>query len=118
MAVRFDKFTIKAQEAVQRAQELAADRGNPQIEALHLLAALVAEQEGIFSAVVEKIGANRQQLDRIVQAELGHLPRSSGGAPPQPASSLMQVFDAAHREADAMKDDFVSVEHLLLALTK
>jgi ATP-dependent Clp protease ATP-binding subunit ClpB len=118
MAVRFDKFTIKAQEAVQRAQELAADRGNPQIEALHLLAALAAEGEGIFSAVVDKIGANRQQLDRIVQAELGHLPRSSGGAPPQPASGLMQVFDAAHREADTMKDDFVSVEHLLLALTK
>jgi ATP-dependent Clp protease ATP-binding subunit ClpB len=118
MAIRFDKFTIKAQEAVQRAQELAADRGNPQIEALHLLAALAGEEEGIFTAVIEKIGANRQQLDRIVQAELGHLPRSSGGSPPQPASSLMQVFDAAHREADTMKDDFVSVEHLLLALTK
>jgi ATP-dependent Clp protease ATP-binding subunit ClpB len=118
MAVRFDKFTIKAQEAVQRAQELAGERGNPQIEALHLLAALVAEGDGIFSAVVDKIGANRQQLDRIVQAELGHLPRSSGGAPPQPASGLMQVFEAAHREADVMKDDFVSVEHLLLALTK
>ncbi|HWB12377.1 MAG TPA: ATP-dependent chaperone ClpB [Pirellulales bacterium] len=118
MAVRFDKFTIKAQEAVQRAQELAADRGNPQIEALHLLAALAGEPEGIFSAVVDKIGANRQQLDRIVQAELGHLPRSSGGSPPQPAGSLTQVFEAAHREADSMKDEFVSVEHLLLALTK
>jgi ATP-dependent Clp protease ATP-binding subunit ClpB len=118
MAVRFDKFTIKAQEAVQRAQELAADRGNPQIEALHLLAALAGESEGIFSAVVDRIGANRQQLDRIVQAELGHLPRSSGGSPPQPAGSLMQVFEAAHREAETMKDEFVSVEHLLLALTK
>ncbi|MGH7135243.1 MAG: ATP-dependent chaperone ClpB [Pirellulales bacterium] len=118
MAIRFDKFTIKAQEAVQRAQELAADGGSPQIEALHLLAALAGEEEGIFGAVIEKIGANRQQLDSIVQAELGHLPRSSGGSPPQPAGSLMQVFDAAHREADTMKDDFVSVEHLLLALTK
>ncbi|HQU43460.1 MAG TPA: Clp protease N-terminal domain-containing protein, partial [Pirellulales bacterium] len=118
MAVRFDKFTIKAQEAVQRAQELAAERGNPQIEALHLLAALAGAGEGIFNAVIEKIGADRQQLDRILQAELGHLPRASGGAPPQPAGSLMQVFEAAHREADTMKDDFVSVEHLLLALTK
>jgi ATP-dependent Clp protease ATP-binding subunit ClpB len=118
MVVRFDKFTIKAQEAVQRAQELAADRGNPQIEPLHLLAALAAEDEGIFSAVIEKIGANRQQLDRILQAELSHLPRASGGAQPQPASGLMQVFEAAHREADTMKDEFVSVEHLLLALTK
>ena len=118
MAVRFDKFTIKAQEAAQRAQELAAGRGNPQVEALHLLDALAGEEEGIFNAVMEKIGANRQQLDRIVEAELGHLPRSSGGSPPQPASSLMQVFEAAHREADTMKDEFVSVEHLLLALTK
>jgi ATP-dependent Clp protease ATP-binding subunit ClpB len=118
MPIRFDKFTIKAQEAVQRAQELAAERGNPQIEALHLLAALAGEAEGIFAAVIAKIGANRQQLDQILQAELGHLPRASGGAQPQPAGSLMQVFDAAHREADTMKDDFVSVEHLLLALTK
>ncbi|HVX13581.1 MAG TPA: ATP-dependent chaperone ClpB [Pirellulales bacterium] len=118
MAIRFDKFTIKAQEAVQRAQELAADRGNPQVEALHLLAALAGEEEGIFHAVIDKIGANGQQLERIVEAELGHLPRTSGGAPPQPAGGLMQVFEAAHREADTMKDDFVSVEHLLLALTK
>ncbi|HET6882387.1 MAG TPA: ATP-dependent chaperone ClpB [Pirellulales bacterium] len=118
MAVRFDKFTIKAQEAVQRAQELAADRRNPQLEAIHLLAALAGDEEGVFNAVIAKIGANRQQLDRIVQAELGHLPSTSSGSQPQPASSLMQVFDAAHREADTMKDDFVSVEHLLLALTK
>lgn len=118
MAFRFEKLTIKAQEAVQKAQELASERGNPQIEALHLLAALLAEGEGIFSAILEKVGANRAQLDKIVEAELGHLPRASGGAPPQPASNLMQVFEAAQREADTMKDDFVSVEHLLLALTK
>ncbi len=118
MAFRFDKLTIKAQEAVQRAQDIAADRGNPQIEPLHLLGALLAESEGIFGAIIEKIGANRAQLDKIVAAELGHLPKTSGGAPPQPAQGLMQVFDAAQREADTMKDDFVSVEHLLLALTK
>ena len=118
MAFRFDKLTIKAQEAVQKAQDLAAERGNPQIEALHLLAALLAESEGIFGAIIDKLGANRAQLEKIVAAELGHLPRASGGAQPQPAPNLMQVFEAAQREADAMKDDFVSVEHLLLALTK
>ncbi len=59
MAVRFDKFTIKAQEALQRAQNLAADHGNPQIEAIHLLAALVAETEGVVRPILDKIGANR-----------------------------------------------------------
>ncbi len=80
MAFRFDKLTIKAQEAVQRAQELAADRGNPQIDPLHLLAALLGEQDGVVRPLLEKIGANRAQLDRIVEAELGHFPKVSGGA--------------------------------------
>jgi len=118
MPFRFDKLTIKAQEAVQRAQELAAQRGNPQVEPLHLLAGLVSESEGIVDAVLEKIGANRAQLARMVDAELAHLPKSSGGAPPQAAGPLMQVLEAASAEADKMKDEFVSVEHLLLALAK
>ena len=118
MPFRFEKLTIKAQEAVQRAQELAASRGNPQIEAIHLLAALLAEQEGIVGTLLEKIGANRGQLQTIVNAELNHLPRASGGAAPQVSPSLAAVFEAAQREADVMKDEFVSVEHLLLALVK
>ena len=118
MPFRPEKLTIKAQEAIQRAQEQATQRGNPQTDPLHLLASLLAESEGICQAVLEKIGANRGQLDQIVESELGHFPKSSGGAPPQPSASLMQVLEGAAREADAMKDDFVSVEHLLLALTK
>jgi ATP-dependent Clp protease ATP-binding subunit ClpB len=118
MAFRFDKLTIKAQEAVQRAQDLAADRGNPQIDALHLLAGLLAEPEGIVGPVLDKIGANRAQLNRTVEAELGHLPKISGGAAPQPAPSLMQVLEGSVKEADAMKDEFVSTEHLLLSLAK
>ena len=118
MAFRFDKLTIKAQEAVQRAQEAAADRGNPQIEPMHLLAGLVAETEGVIRPVLDKIGANRGQLDKIIEAELKQLPTSSGGAPPQPSSALMQVFDAAAKQAELMKDEFVSTEHLLLALAK
>lgn len=78
MAFRFDKFTIKAQEAVQRAQELAADRGNPQIDPLHLLAALLAESEGVVRPIFDKIGVNRQQLDTIVESELGRFPKMSG----------------------------------------
>src|SRR6478672_5406803 len=116
MAFRFDKLTIKAQEAIQRAQELAADAGNPQMEPVHLLSALLDESEGIVRPVLEKIGVNIRQLESIVAAELKHLPRSSGGAPPGIGSQLSKVLDAAQSEADGMKDDFVSTEHLLLAL--
>ncbi|MGD0653770.1 MAG: ATP-dependent chaperone ClpB [Thermoguttaceae bacterium] len=119
MAFRFDKLTLKAQEAVAAAQSLAADKGNPQIDPLHLLAALLAEKDGgIIGPILDKIGVNRAQLDKIVQAELGHFPKTSGGAPPQPGSELNKVLEAAQREAEAMKDEFVSTEHLLLALTK
>jgi len=118
MAFRFDKFTIKAQEAVQRAQELAADRGNPQIDALHLLASLVSESEGIVQPILEKLGVNRQQLERIIQAELGHLPKVAGGAPPQLGDSLGRVLEAAQKQAAVMKDEFVSTEHLLFALAE
>ncbi|MBL9125502.1 MAG: ATP-dependent chaperone ClpB, partial [Planctomycetaceae bacterium] len=92
MAFRFDKFTIKAQEAVQRAQEIAADRGNAQVEALHLLAALVAEEQGVVRPLLDKIGVDRGRLDQIIQSELGHLPRMSGAAAqPQMGESLARV---------------------------
>jgi ATP-dependent Clp protease ATP-binding subunit ClpB len=118
MAFRFDKLTLKAQEAVVRAQELATDRGNAQIDPLHLLAALLTENDGIVGPILERIGANRQQLDSIIQEELEHFVQVSGGAPPQGSRELNQVLEAAQREADGMKDEFVSTEHLLLALAK
>jgi ATP-dependent Clp protease ATP-binding subunit ClpB len=116
MPFRFEKLTIKAQEAVARAQELAAAAGNPQIEPLHLLATLLAEDGGIVRPVLDKLGANVSQLEQIVEAELKHLPKASGGAPPQASPPLAKVLDAAQAEADGMKDEFVSTEHLLLAL--
>jgi ATP-dependent Clp protease ATP-binding subunit ClpB len=118
MPFRFEKFTLKAQEAVQRGQELAADAGNPQIDPLHLLAALLGEADGVVRPILDKIGVNRAQLDRVVQGELGHFPKTSGGGSPQPNQSLIKVFEAAQSEAGTMKDDFVSTEHLLLALAK
>ncbi|MEN6337948.1 MAG: Clp protease N-terminal domain-containing protein, partial [Phycisphaerales bacterium] len=118
MAFRFDKLTLKAQEAVAKAQELATDRGHAQIDPLHLLAALLSESEGIVGPILDRIGVNRGQLDKIVQAELGHFAHVSGGAPPQLSRELNSVLEAAQREADTMKDEFVSTEHLLLALSK
>jgi ATP-dependent Clp protease ATP-binding subunit ClpB len=116
MPFRFEKLTIKAQEAVTRAQEMAAGAGSPQIEAVHLLASLLKEDSGIVRPVLEKLGANVGQLESIVEAELKHLPKASGGAPPGIGTQLSKVLDAAQGEADGMKDEFVSTEHLLLAL--
>lgn len=116
MAFRFDKLTVKAQEAVQQAQELAANAGNPRIEPMHLLAALLAEQEGVVRPLLEKIGANVRQLQQIVTAELGHFPKATGGSPPQASTELGQVLEGSQKEAEGMRDEFVSTEHLLLAL--
>lgn len=119
MAFRFDKFTTKAQEAVQHAIESATNRSNPQVEPLHLLASLLAEEDGVIAPLLEKIGANRKQLDRIVDSELGHLPKITGNPqPPQSSPEFYRVMEGAQAEANTMKDDFVSVEHLLLALAK
>jgi len=118
MAFRFDKLTIKAQEAVQRAGDLAADAGNPQLEPLHLLASLIGEHEGgVVRPLLDRIGANRAQLVQIVAAELGHLPKASGGQHAQPSSELGKVLEAAQSTAETMHDDYVSTEHLLLALS-
>jgi len=118
MPFRFDKFTIKAQEAVQGAVDGAASRGNPQVTPVHLLHALLGEREGIVRPLLEKIGTDRGHLDRIVEAEVAHLPRVSGGAQPQPDQELIKVFEAATTESHQMKDEFVSTDHLLLALAK
>ena len=118
MPFRFDKFTIKAQEAVQNAVELAGSRGNPQVTPVHLLHSLVAEREGIVRPLLEKIGVDRGHLERIIEAELSHLPKVSGGAQPQPDQELIKVFEAATAESAVMKDEFVSTDHLLLGLVK
>ena len=118
MAFRFDKLTIKAQEAVASAQALATDLGNAQIDPLHLLKALLSETDGVIGPLLDRIGAHRTQLEGIVESEIQRFPKVSGGAPPQAGAELGRVLDAAQHEADAMKDEFVSTEHLLLALTK
>jgi ATP-dependent Clp protease ATP-binding subunit ClpB len=118
MAFRFDKLTIKAQEAVQRAHELAADAGNPQLEPIHLLAALLEEQDGVVGPLLDRIGVNQGQLRQIVTAELKHLPKASGGSPPHLSNDANRILEAAQTQAQAMQDEYVSTEHLLLALAK
>jgi ATP-dependent Clp protease ATP-binding subunit ClpB len=118
MAFRIDKLTIKAQEAVQNAQSLAAEQGHSEIDPLHLLAALAGESDGVAKPILEKVGVNVPQLAKMIASELERRPKISGGSQPQPNRQLMSVLEEAQKQSAAMKDEFVSVEHLLLALTK
>ena len=118
MNFRIDKFTIKAQEAVQRGEALAQEKGHPEIDALHLLTALLGESEGIVLPILQKIGVNRTQLDGMIRSEMERYPHVSGDTSPNLGRELAEVLQAAQREADTMKDEFVSTEHLLLALAK
>src|SRR5688572_24907361 len=117
MAFRMDKLTVKSQEAIQAAQSLASEKGHSEIDPLHLLAALLQDGEGIARPVLEKIGVNVSQVAKLVSAELDRKPQISGGSQPQPSRPLMNVLEESAKQSAAMKDEFVSVEHLLLALT-
>jgi ATP-dependent Clp protease ATP-binding subunit ClpB len=120
MAIRWDKFTVKAQEAVQRGSTLASEHGNPELMPVHLLAALLEDREGIVPPVLEKIGIGAQAVLRDAYQEIKRLPKVSGGDAIQPtlSQSVNQVLERAFKEADNFKDEYVSTEHLLLAITQ
>ena len=119
MAIRWDKFTVKAQEAVQRANQLASEHGNPELLPLHLLAALLEDKEGIVPPVLEKIGVGPQALLNEIYAALERLPKVSGASSQAALSQAAnQLLDRAFKEADTFKDEYVSTEHLLLAATE
>ncbi|HUV70295.1 MAG TPA: ATP-dependent chaperone ClpB [Terracidiphilus sp.] len=116
MAIRWEKFTVKSQQAVQQAQERASELGNPELQPVHLLLALLEDREGVIPAVLEKIGVPTERLENDLHAIEEKLPRVAGSAA-QPAASqaLTRVFDQAFKEAANFKDEYVSTEHLLLA---
>jgi len=116
--VHADRFTIKAQEAIQAAQRLADDRRNPQVTPEHLLAVLLEQDAGVVVPVLQKLGAAPQQVRAEVNAALERLPTVSGdGAEATGASGeIVQVFRGAERAARELKDEYVSTEHVLLAL--
>jgi ATP-dependent Clp protease ATP-binding subunit ClpB len=120
MAIRWEKFTVKAQEAVQRANDLASEHGNPELQPLHLLAALLEDKEGIVPPVLEKIGMGPQALLSEVYRAIESLPKVSGSGAAQATMSQAanQLLDRAFKEADNFKDEYVSTEHLLLSITQ
>ena len=114
MTFQFDKLTTKAQEAVAAAQSLA--NSNPEVETLHLLAALLSERDGIVAPLLSKMNVDGEQLAQTVASELSRLPQVTGGTP-RIARELQEVFESAAARAENMQDEYVSTEHLLLALT-
>ncbi len=118
MLIDLNQLTTKAQEAVARAQRLATEAGHPQLELLHLLAALANEQDGVMRPLLDRIGVNQLQLQQMIDAELNHLPKVSGDAVVQPGADFGRLFETARTTAQSMQDEFISTEHLLLALAK
>ena len=116
LIVRFDKFTVKAQEAVVRAQEVAQRRDHSEILPLHLLDALLGEEEGVVMPLLQRIGANLPKITSDVSVALDALPRATGTETGL-ARRSEDVFLTAQMEADRLKVEYVSSEHLLLGLT-
>lgn len=115
--IRPEKMTIKTQEALGAAQQLAADRQNSSLEPLHLLLALLDQEGGLAASLLQKIGGNVAYVLSKLQTELKRLPQASGaGGQLYISPELNRALDAAQKEAEVMKDGFVSTEHLLLGL--
>ncbi|MDP9121266.1 MAG: AAA family ATPase, partial [Acidobacteriota bacterium] len=118
MAFTWDKLTTKSQEAIQAAASHARENGNPEVLPLHLLAALLEDREGVVVPVLEGAGVGVQQLLAAANAAIQRLPKIQGGSQPGMSSVLQKILDRASKEADGFKDEYVSTEHLLLALTE
>ncbi|HEX6780352.1 MAG TPA: ATP-dependent chaperone ClpB [Ktedonobacterales bacterium] len=116
MAMKIDRFTEKANEALGRAQEIARERNHSQVDAEHLLTALLEQDDGIVPEIITKVGGNPTTLRAQMNAELDRLPKVYGGLEPMVASRLRLVIEDAWKHADKFQDEFLSTEHLLLAL--
>jgi len=114
--MRFDKFTLKSQELIQQAQTMAAQSGNQQIEAEHLACAMLEEPQGTANAIFRKLGSSPDTLRQEMIQAREKLPKVSGSGEVYISQTTRQVLDSAFTEATRMKDDYVSIEHILLAI--
>jgi ATP-dependent Clp protease ATP-binding subunit ClpB len=114
---RFDKFTLKSQEAVQATQELAGKRRHQQMEPEHLLLALLDQQEGVVVPVLKKLGADPGKVKDDIEDALARLPKVEGLVQTYLSPRLNKLFERADQEAERLKDEYISAEHLLIAAT-
>ena len=116
--MRLDKYTIKAQEAIQEGQSIARRAGNPHFEPEHLARALLDQDEGIAQPILQRIGADPNLISDRVDEALSKLPRVEGTEGGMLSQRLVRLFDKSEDEAKALKDEYVSSEHILLAMSK
>ncbi len=116
--MRFDKFTIKSQELIQNAQSLASGQGHQQIEPEHLLAAMLAEPQGIAGAMLRKLGVSPKAVMQELHLSLSRFPKVSGAGDVYISQRSKSVLDSAFAEAGKMKDQYVSIEHILLSVAE
>lgn len=114
--MQFDKFTIRCQEAMQEAETQSGARGHQNVESVHLLIALLAQPEGSTAPLLQKLGVSIDGLASELETSLEQLPKVSGGSRRQLSANLTRILEAAFEEADGMNDEYVSTEHLLLAM--
>src|ERR1700745_1486689 len=113
---RFDKLTLKGQEALQAAQNHAQENGNPQVAPEHLLWALIEQKDGIVLPILQKLGINLQTITQQLADAMSKLPKVQGQGEVYISPALNRILEDAFKEADQFKDEYVSTEHLLIAL--
>jgi ATP-dependent Clp protease ATP-binding subunit ClpB len=116
--MRMDRLTVKAQEALQETQRVASSHGHPEMRPLHLLAALVAQREGIVGPILEKLGVDPRAVATAAEERLAEQPRVSGGEEPRLSRALQEVLETAEKAVREFQDDYLSAEHLLLAMVR
>jgi ATP-dependent Clp protease ATP-binding subunit ClpB len=116
--LRYDKLTVKAQEALQEAQDIAGKSGQQQLEPLHLLGALVAQHDGVVPPLLNRLGVRPESLEEEINKELSRLPKVSGVSQQYLGNAANEVLEAAFDEAEKFKDEYVSAEHILLAIAR
>ena len=116
--MNLEKLTNKTREALVNAQQTAIDNGNSELKALHVLAALVRQEGGLASSILEKLGVNRQLFSNQIDSALAGLPKVSGGGQLYQSQEFNRLLNDAGHIADTMHDEYISVEHLFLALFK
>ncbi len=116
--MRFDKFTIKSQEALAAAMEYAIEQNHPEVDALHLLKALVEQKEGAVGAILQRIGMSASQLSSEIAQTLARRPKVSGSGSARPTLSAVsdQILQTGWKEAQQLKDSYLSTEHILLGM--
>src|SRR5215475_7480346 len=114
--LRFEKMTVKAQEAIQSAQEVAARHENQQVDPIHLLAALVGQTDGVVPPLLARMGISNDALAPEIEREIGRLPKVQGFAQQHMGRPLNDVLERSFQEADKFKDEYVSTEHMFLAI--